>query len=79
MRHGDMPPLAEQPELRDDAFRNMLPLMPHPTKKVDPVIEKEWRIMIACYFRQTLKCPPKEDGDGTGGIIAKILDTFNLS
>jgi hypothetical protein len=34
--------------------------------------------MIAGYFWQTLKCPPKEDWGGPGGTIAKILDTFHL-
>jgi hypothetical protein len=34
--------------------------------------------MIAGYFRQTLKCPPKDDWGRPGGTIAKILDTFHL-
>jgi hypothetical protein len=52
--------------------------VPRPQKKSDPIIEKEWRIMISGYFRQTLKYPPKEDWGGPGGTIAKILDTFRL-
>jgi hypothetical protein len=69
---------AAQPEVRGDAYSDMLPLVPRPKTKSYPIIEKEWRIMIAGYFRKTLKCPPKEDWGGPGGTIANILDTFHL-
>jgi hypothetical protein len=47
-------------------------------QKSDPSMEKEWRIMIAGCFRQTLKMPAKENSFGTGGTIDNIMDVFQL-
>jgi hypothetical protein len=39
---------ATQPEERGDAYSDMLPLGPLPKTKLEHIIEKEWRVMIAC-------------------------------
>jgi hypothetical protein len=55
------------------------PLLMSERPKSDPLMEKEWRIMIMGYFYQVLKMPAKENWFGTGGAIDNIMDVFQLS
>jgi hypothetical protein len=53
----------------------MLPVL---ANNKDPWDEKEWRIMVAGYYRQSLQKPLKKYWHECNGTIANICDTFKL-
>jgi hypothetical protein len=59
----------------------MYPLSSQKTLRpeTNQALEKEWRIVVAGYFRQTASMPPKEDWGGVGGTIVNITKEFNSS
>jgi hypothetical protein len=57
---------------------DVMPQKSNKRPKKDPWDEKEWRIMIAGYFRQTLNMPSKSKWGGHAGTISQICRVFNL-